>query len=156
MTCWMVPSLPAASMPWRTTSRERRASAYRRYWRTLRRSRFFSSCAAAASFSRPRVSDASRAANLIRAPGFTRRSFESCFIPAPFYTEEMLVLASQSPRRSEILRHAGIPFTVRAADVDESVLAPESPADYVQRLAAAKAYAIEAADGEPALGSDTD
>ena len=59
----------------------------------------------------------------------------------------MLVLASQSPRRSEILRQAGIPFTVRAADVDESVLCAESPAEYVQRLAEAKAYAVEAVDG---------
>ena len=67
----------------------------------------------------------------------------------------MLVLASQSPRRSEILRQAGIPFTVRVADVDESVLAGESAADYVQRLAAAKAYAIEATDGETVLGADT-
>ena len=49
------------------------------------------------------------------------------------------MLASQSPRRREILRQAGIPFTVRAADVDESVLDGESPAAYVQRLAAAKA-----------------
>jgi septum formation protein len=67
----------------------------------------------------------------------------------------MLVLASQSPRRSEILRQAGIPFIVRAAGVDESVLAGESPADYVQRLAVAKAYAIEAADDEIVLGADT-
>ena len=67
----------------------------------------------------------------------------------------MLVLASQSPRRSEILRQAGIPFTVRVADVDESVLGAESPADYVRRLAEAKAYAIEAADGETVLGADT-
>jgi septum formation protein len=67
----------------------------------------------------------------------------------------MLVLASQSPRRSEILRQAGIPFTVRAADVDESVLPGESPADYVRRLAAAKAYAIEAAETEAVLGADT-
>ena len=51
----------------------------------------------------------------------------------------MLVLASQSPRRSEILRQAGIPFTVRVVEVDESLLAGEQPADYVQRLAAAKA-----------------
>src|ERR1017187_1442406 len=121
----------------------------------LRRSRFFSSCAAAASFSMPWVPDGSKSANLIRAPGFTRRSLESCFIPASFYTEEMLVLASQSPRRSEILRQAGIPFTVRVADVDESVLAGESPADYVRRLAAAKAFAIESADGETVLGADT-
>ena len=67
----------------------------------------------------------------------------------------MLVLASQSPRRREILRQAGIPFTVRATDVDESVLASESPADYVQRLAEAKAYSIEAAAGEMVLGADT-
>ena len=65
------------------------------------------------------------------------------------------MLASQSPRRSEILRSAGIPFTVRVADVDETVLAGESPADYVQRLAAAKAFAIESADGETVLGADT-
>jgi septum formation protein len=67
----------------------------------------------------------------------------------------MLVLASQSPRRREILRQAGIPFTVRVADVDESVLTAESPAEYVQRLAAAKAYAIEATDTETVLGADT-
>jgi septum formation protein len=67
----------------------------------------------------------------------------------------MLVLASQSPRRREILRQAGIPFTVRVADVDESVRTAESPAEYVQRLAAAKAYAIEAADAETVLGADT-
>jgi septum formation protein len=67
----------------------------------------------------------------------------------------MLVLASQSPRRREILRQAGIPFTVRAADVDESVLEGESPAAYVQRLAAAKAHAVEAAADETVLGADT-
>jgi septum formation protein len=67
----------------------------------------------------------------------------------------MLVLASQSPRRSEILRQAGIEFAVRAAAVDESVIPGESPAGYVQRLAAAKAHAIEAADDETVLGADT-
>lgn len=65
------------------------------------------------------------------------------------------MLASQSPRRSEILRQAGIPFIVRVADVDESVLPAESPADYVQRLAQAKAFAVEAADTETVLGADT-
>jgi len=67
----------------------------------------------------------------------------------------MLVLASQSPRRAEILRQAGIPFTVRAADVDESVLAGENPADYVRRLAKAKAYAVECNGDETVLGADT-
>ncbi len=67
----------------------------------------------------------------------------------------MLVLASQSPRRSDILRQAGIPFTVRVADVDESVLPGESPRAYVRRLAEAKARAVRAAPEETVLGADT-
>ena len=67
----------------------------------------------------------------------------------------MLVLASQSPRRSEILRQAGLEFTVRIADVDEAVIAGESPEDYVQRLAVEKASAVEAAENEIVLGADT-
>ena len=51
----------------------------------------------------------------------------------------MLVLASQSPRRSEILRQAGFEFTVRIADIDEAVIAGETPEYYVQRLAVDKA-----------------
>src|SRR5579883_2686009 len=38
----------------------------------------------------------------------------------------MLVLASQSPRRAEILRNAGIPFIVRVPDVDETVLGADT------------------------------
>jgi septum formation protein len=67
----------------------------------------------------------------------------------------MLVLASQSPRRREILRQAGIPFLVRVADVDESVVSGESPAEYVQRLAEAKARAVAAGPEEIVLGADT-
>jgi septum formation protein len=67
----------------------------------------------------------------------------------------MLVLASQSPRRSEILRQAGIPFVVRTAPVDESGLPAENPSAYVQRLAEAKARAITAAPEETVLGADT-
>jgi len=67
----------------------------------------------------------------------------------------MLVLASQSPRRAEILRLAGIPFTVRAAAVDESPLEAERPGPYVRRLAHAKALAIEAAPDEIVLAADT-
>jgi septum formation protein len=77
------------------------------------------------------------------------------FHPASFYTEKMLVLASQSPRRSEILRQAGIPFTVRTASVDEAPRAGEAPVDYVRRLAALKAQAVPASDGEIVLGADT-
>jgi septum formation protein len=58
----------------------------------------------------------------------------------------MLVLASQSPRRAEILRQAGIPFTVRPAPVDESPLEAERPGPYVRRLAQAKALGVAAAE----------
>jgi len=54
----------------------------------------------------------------------------------------MLVLASASPRRQELLRNAGIDFVVRPAGVDESVLPEESPGAYVSRLARAKARAV--------------
>jgi septum formation protein len=67
----------------------------------------------------------------------------------------MLVLASQSPRRAEILRQAGIPFTVRSAEVDESSLEAERPGPYVRRLARAKALAIQAEAGEIVLAADT-
>jgi septum formation protein len=67
----------------------------------------------------------------------------------------MLVLASHSPRRSEILRQAGIPFIVRAASVDETPLPGETPPDYVQRLAEMKAMAVEVALDEVVLGADT-
>jgi septum formation protein len=63
-----------------------------------------------------------------------------------------LILASASPRRAEILRNAGIRFEVCSTDVDESLLVNESPADYVRRLALAKALA--AADKNPNLGAD--
>jgi septum formation protein len=67
----------------------------------------------------------------------------------------LLVLASQSPRRAEILRQAGIPFIVRSAPVDETPLPGERPEDYVQRLAEAKAMAVPATPEETVLGADT-
>jgi septum formation protein len=68
----------------------------------------------------------------------------------------VLVLASQSPRRAEILRQAGIPFQVRtAAAVDETPRPGEKPEDYVRRLAEEKALAIPAGLDEIVLGADT-
>ena len=67
----------------------------------------------------------------------------------------MLVLASQSPRRAEILRQAGIPFSVRPASVDETPRADEKALDYVERLAEEKASAIQAAPDEIVLAADT-
>jgi septum formation protein len=67
----------------------------------------------------------------------------------------MLVLASRSPRRAELLRAAGIEFIIRTVDVDESMEGKESPAGYVQRLAVKKAQAVTAQPDEMILGADT-
>lgn len=67
----------------------------------------------------------------------------------------MLVLASQSPRRQEILANAGIPFTVRAPHVLEERMAGEPAEDYVRRLAGDKALAVECNDEGIILSADT-
>jgi len=67
----------------------------------------------------------------------------------------MIVLASRSPRRSELLERAGISFTVRTADVDESVHAGEAAQQYVRRLAVRKATAILRDDDTCVLAADT-
>jgi septum formation protein len=67
----------------------------------------------------------------------------------------VLVLASKSPRRQQILRDAGIPFTVRAPDVAEERRPDEPPIDYVRRLAEEKAFAVPIFSGEVILGADT-
>ena len=54
----------------------------------------------------------------------------------------MLILASASPRRHELLAQAGYSFTVESADVDESLRDGEDPAAYVVRLAIEKAQAV--------------
>ena len=66
-----------------------------------------------------------------------------------------LVLASKSPRRSEILKNAGIDFTIRVADADETIPAGTNPQDAVVFLAARKALAVERAEDETVLGADT-
>jgi septum formation protein len=68
----------------------------------------------------------------------------------------MLVLASASPRRQELLRSAGIPFTVEPANIDESLRAGESPRAYAQRLAREKASRVwRSHPGDIVLGADT-
>jgi septum formation protein len=69
----------------------------------------------------------------------------------------MLILASQSPRRAELLRNAGLRFEVRPAEVDERVRPGEPPLVYVQRLAREKALAVlaTAPAGACVLGADT-
>jgi septum formation protein len=65
-----------------------------------------------------------------------------------------LVLASASPRRADLLRAVGLDFTIRPANVDESIRGDESPEVYVERVARAKATA-ECRDGETVLAADT-
>ncbi len=68
----------------------------------------------------------------------------------------MLILASASPRRSELLRNAAIPFTVDPAHVREEPQANESPLAYAQRLARDKALAVFARHpNDVVLGADT-
>jgi septum formation protein len=54
----------------------------------------------------------------------------------------MLVLASASPRRQELLRNAGIPFTVQPAEIDETPRDGETPKDCAERLAREKALEV--------------
>jgi len=68
----------------------------------------------------------------------------------------MIVLASASPRRQELLRNAGIPFTVQPADINETPLAGESPRAYAERLAREKALAVwQSRSQDYVLGADT-
>ena len=67
-----------------------------------------------------------------------------------------LILASASPRRAELLRNAGIAFTVEPAHVPEQVLPGEQPLSYAQRLARDKARAVFARHPDNVvLGADT-
>lgn len=68
----------------------------------------------------------------------------------------MLVLASASPRRRELLAQAGYDFEVVAADIDETRRGEEAAADYVKRLALEKAQAVAALHPSAVvIGADT-
>lgn len=68
----------------------------------------------------------------------------------------MLVLASASPRRRELLSQFGSAFEVQPADIDESIRPGERAEDYVLRMAEEKALAVAAARSDlPILAADT-
>ena len=68
----------------------------------------------------------------------------------------VLILASASPRRAELLTAAGIPFEVRPAAVDESIHPGEDARGYALRVATEKARsALASSDGRPVLAADT-
>jgi septum formation protein len=68
----------------------------------------------------------------------------------------VLLLASTSPRRRELLLQLGVAHIARGADLDEARQRAETPRDYVVRIAAAKADALrDTACSLPVLAADT-
>jgi len=66
----------------------------------------------------------------------------------------VVILASASPRRRELLSLVGIPHEVRPSNIDESQLDGEQPREHAERLAREKAAVVEARDAI-VIGSDT-
>ena len=66
-----------------------------------------------------------------------------------------LILASQSPRRRELMGLVRIPFTVRAADIDESMDPGKAPFDEVARVSRAKAMAVPRQPEDVIIAADT-
>lgn len=70
-------------------------------------------------------------------------------------SEQRLVLASRSPRRSLLLAGAGFPHVVRVGEVDESMFEGESVPDAVLRISHLKVHSVSREEGEVVLGADT-
>ncbi len=66
-----------------------------------------------------------------------------------------LILASASPRRKELLSLFGIPFTIRVADIDETMDLRLPPFDEVGRVSRAKALAVGREEGDVVIAADT-
>jgi septum formation protein len=71
--------------------------------------------------------------------------------------QPQIILASASPRRSELLKQIGISHRIMAVDINETPLANESPLAYVERVAAEKSAACQVLlnDNLPVLSADT-
>ena len=66
-----------------------------------------------------------------------------------------LILASASPRRKELLGLFHIPFTIRVADIDETMDHTKSPFAEVARVSALKAKAVERQEDDIIIAADT-
>lgn len=66
-----------------------------------------------------------------------------------------IILASQSPRRKELLGLLRKPFIIRAADIDETMDAAKPAFDEVARLSYKKAVAVERGDDDIVIAADT-
>ena len=67
----------------------------------------------------------------------------------------MIILASQSPRRKELMEKLNISFTVRVADIDETADPTLSPREDVARLSRLKAEAIPHGEDDIVIAADT-
>jgi septum formation protein len=77
-------------------------------------------------------------------------------MPAPALQRPLLCLASVSPRRRTLLEQLGVPHVCAAPDIDEAVRPGEPAADYVVRMARAKARTVHPQRaGLPVLAADT-
>lgn len=66
-----------------------------------------------------------------------------------------LILASASPRRKALLSLFGIPFTVRAVDIDETMDPEKPPFDEVARVSRSKALAVSRGEEDVVIAADT-
>ena len=66
-----------------------------------------------------------------------------------------LILASQSPRRRELLGLTGLDFIVRVADIDETMDPGKAPFEEVARVSRLKALAVERDRGDVVIAADT-
>ena len=66
-----------------------------------------------------------------------------------------LILASASPRRKELLGLFGLPFVVRAADIDETMNPENAPYDEVARVSRRKALAVQRTGDDVVIAADT-
>lgn len=66
-----------------------------------------------------------------------------------------IILASQSPRRRELMGFFPFPVTVRVSQADEKMDSAKRPEDEVSRISRNKARAVARADGDIVIGADT-
>ena len=66
-----------------------------------------------------------------------------------------LILASQSPRRQQLLEQMGLTFTVRVADIDETMDPRLTPEEAVALVAERKAAAVAAGEDDLVIAADT-
>lgn len=75
-------------------------------------------------------------------------------MPQPMHTVQ-IILASQSPRRGELLDQIGVVYRLGDTDIDEAMHSNEEAASYAARMAREKAESVGGQAGIPVLGADT-